>query len=137
MPAEEYGSTEGLRDDFKNTLRVLYHASPYKLDILKGSHTTSGSPGSVCTSPYRAIASLYCINQNTVLEAVERQLGKRVVKSNFGYELWTKDKNDAELNSIPKKVVLTLNIRGFNPVHGESEGYLYTIVYSKSSFLKP
>lgn len=115
--------------NIKNNL--VYHASPFELKKLKGSATlaVSGEKGSVFVSPCKGLVSCFVVNKKDILENIEKQLGKRVVSCNFGYDVWNKPVS--ELYELPKNVTIEMNIRGFKPFKGTSTGYLYTIDFSK------
>lgn len=115
--------------NIKNNL--VYHSGPEKYDKLLGSKTGSwsGEQGNVFVTPCKGIAACFLINKKDILAGIEKQLGKRVVNCNFGYDIWNKP--ISELYSIPNEIGVEMNIRGFKPFKGQSTGYLYTIDFSK------
>lgn len=117
--------------------KVVYRGSPHLEKKLHGNMFASDS-SAVYVSPYKGIASMFCISRDTILAAVGKQIGKRIVKSNFTYSNWKKDGSDETLNQIPRKITIGLNVRGFSPIYGEAEGYLYTIDATKYNIkMKP
>ena len=116
-------------DNIKDGL--VYHASPVKVDVLSGKHTGkwSGEQGNVFVTPVKGLAACFIINKNDVADKAEQQLGGRLIGLNFGYDVWNKPVD--KLRTLPREIVVTLNVRGLKPFTGESTGYLYTIDYTK------
>lgn len=116
-------------DNIKDGL--VYHASPVKVDVLSGKHTGkwSGEQGNVFVTPVKGLAACFVINKNDVVDKAEQQLGGRLIGLNFGYDVWNKPVD--KLRTLPREIVVTLNVRGLKPFTGESTGYLYTIDYTK------
>ena len=109
---------------------LVYHGSPKKLDKLAASaSTTADAMGSVCVTPCKALAYCFLIDKQEVLSQVEKQFARRVLKCNFGYDIWNKPVS--ELYKAPQRVVVELNIRGIKPFSGKSTGYIYTVDFSK------
>ena len=110
---------------------LVYHASPIKLAFLAGKHTGnwSGEQGNVFVTPVKGLAACFVINKNDVVDKAEQQLGGRLIGLNFGYDVWNKPVD--KLRTLPREIVVTLNVRGLKPFTGESTGYLYTIDYIK------
>lgn len=110
---------------------VLYHGSPNRLDVLKGSKTGEwhgdGAKGSVFVTPYPAIAADFALDKARILEKVEKKLKARIDKVNFGYDTWDSPLED--LDGLPKRVDVKLNLRGFKSVRGKTTGYLHKVDY--------
>ena len=121
-------SNEAFTANIKNNL--VYHGSPRKLDKLAASaSTTADAQGSVCVTPCKALAYCFAIDKDAVLGAVEKQFARRVLKCNFGYDIWNKPVS--ELYKVPQNITIELNIRGIKPIHGKSVGYIYTVDFDK------
>ena len=114
--------------NIKNDL--VYHGSPRKLDkLVTSASTTTDAQGSVFVTPCKALAYCFAIDKDTVLGAVEKQFARRVLKCNFGYDIWNKPVS--ELYKVPQNITIELNIRGIKPIHGKSVGYIYTVDFDK------
>ena len=125
---EDYGEEALAEKAIKNG--YLYHGSPRKLDKLAAAASeTADAMGSVCVTPCKGLAYCFAIDKDAVLGAVEKQFARRVLKCNFGYDIWNKPVS--ELYKAPKNITIELNIRGIKPIHGKSVGYIYTIDFSK------
>ena len=112
----------------KNNL--VYHGSPRKLDKLAAAASeTADAMDSVCVTPCKALAYCFAIDKDAVLGAVEKQFARRVLKCNFGYDIWNKPVS--ELYKAPQHITIELNIRGIKPIHGKSVGYIYTVDFNK------
>lgn len=119
---------ERVSKNIKNNL--VYHGSPRKLDKLTASaSTTADAQGSVFVTPCKALAYCFSIDKDAVLGAVEKQFARRVLKCNFGYDIWNKPVS--ELYKVPQNITIELNIRGIKPIHGKSVGYIYTVDFNK------
>jgi len=57
-----------VKNNIKNNL--VYHASPFKLDILSGAKTSkwSNETGNVFVTPCKGIAACFLINKNQILD---------------------------------------------------------------------
>lgn len=113
----------------------VYHASPLKVDKLRGKFTGawSGEQGSVFVTPYKAITVGFAISTPGLIEEVEKRMGGTFdthTKNDilrFSYDNWELPPD--KLRTVPKVVNITVNVRGLEPFSGESVGYLYTIDY--------
>ena len=103
----------------------LYHASPTALDVLAGAVTKHGETGSVFVSPSKAHASLFALDRQRIIDAIEKQLGKQHIKiNNISYGQWKSDVSDKPLDEAD---VYVDTDETFEPFSGEQDGYIYTI----------
>lgn len=116
---------------------LVYHASPYDLDQLKGETTSdwSGEKGSVFVTPLKGIAACFLIDKNDILGDIEQKYGIQINNCNFSYKIWNQPVE--KLQQIPDIVEVVvepyqkIDLTNFEKIYGKSSGYLYTIDFSK------
>lgn len=103
----------------------LYHASPKALQLLSGMTTKYGETGSVFVSPSKAHASLFALDRQGIVDAIEKQIGKQHIKvNNLSYGQWKDAPSDQPLDHAD---IYVDTDEKFEPFSGEQAGYLYTI----------
>jgi hypothetical protein len=123
-----------VKEEVKNAIQdnLVYHASPLKFDKLEGNYTSSwsGEKGNVFVTPYKGAAINFIVDRQKLIEAIEDKLKTRIRETRFKYDAW--DKPVDKLRGIPKAIGVTVEgAPHFEPIKGESTGYLYTIDYDK------
>lgn len=132
--AKEDFSQETLFDKVASNIEnnKVYHASPLKLDILKGKASrTKDAESSVFVSPFKHFASMFILDFQGIVDTIEEQIGKKHIKiDNFGFMEW--NETPRSTTSIPSKIhVLVRTPETFKPFKGKATGYMYTIDFSK------
>lgn len=103
----------------------MYHASPKALALLAGVTTGHGETGSVFTSPSKAHASLFALDRQAIIDAIEKQIGKNHIKiNNLSYAQWKDAPSDIPLDKVDMYVDTD---EKFVPFSGEQDGYIYSI----------
>ena len=127
-------SQESLSDKVASNIEnnKVYHASPLKLDVLKGKASkTKDAESSVFVSPFKHFASMFILDFQGIVDTIEEQIGKKHIKiDNFGFMEW--NETPRSTTSIPSKVHVCVRTQeSFKPFKGKATGYLYTIDFSK------